>query len=235
MNRSHIKELYFITYIDNLPSILKLGILSRNAAVRKKLNFKDVSEPGVQDRRAGKKIPGTSKALHDYANLYFDAHNPMLSARRSENNNICVLRINKNVLDLKGIVVTDMNAARDCRFMPLEEGLSSLDHDKIYMVHWKDPNNPINEYRQAGIKCAEILVPEYVESRYIIGAYVANHIALDAFIDLSIFKDKSEEVNTAFSRGEERSNTGLPSVFGKEKASKQIFDLEVSIKSGIFF
>ena len=49
------------------------------------------------------------------------------------------------------------------------------------MINWKDPNNWINEYRQAGIKCAEILVPECVESRYIIGAYVANKIALDAF------------------------------------------------------
>lgn len=40
------------------------------------------------------------------------------------------------------------------------------------------------------------------------------------FIDLSTSKNKSVEVNTAFSRGEERSNTSLPSVFGKEKASK---------------
>ncbi len=154
MDKSHIKELYFITYIDNLSSILRLGIVSRKTAVRKKINFEDVSEPGVQDRRAGKKIPGTSKELHDYANLYFDAHNPMLSARRSENNNICVLRINRNVLDSKGIVMTDMNAARDCRFMPLEEGVSFLDHDKVYMVNWKDLDNLINEYRQAGIKSA---------------------------------------------------------------------------------
>ena len=197
MDRNHIKELYFITYIDNLPSILKLGILSRNITIRKKINFKDVSEPGVQDRRAGKKIPGTSKELHDYANLYFDAHNPMLSAQRSENNKICVLKINKDVLDLKGIIVTDMNAARDCRFMSLDEGLSSLDWDKIYMINWKDPDNPINDYRQAGIKCAEILIPECVESRYIIGAYVANRVALDAF--------------------------------------KQVSDLEVEIKSGLFF
>ena len=185
MIRSDITELHFITHISNVSSILQVGIISRNMAIRKKMKFEDLSEPGVQDRRTGKKIPGTSKELHDYANLYFDAHNPMLSARRSENNDICVLRINRNVLDLKGIVMTDMNAARDCRFMPLEEGLFSLDHDKVYMVNWKDPDNPINEYRQAGIKCAEILVPECVESRYIIGAYVANRIALDAFKQIS--------------------------------------------------
>ncbi len=40
------------------------------------------------------------------------------------------------------------------------------------------------------------------------------------FIDLSTTKSK-EVVNTAFSSREERSNTSLPSVFGREKASRQ--------------
>ncbi len=187
MKKSDITELHFITYIANVPSILQVGIISRNMVVRKNVRFEDVSEQGVQDRRAGKKVPGTSKELHDYANLYFDAHNPMLSARRSENNKICVLRININVLDLKGVIVTDMNAARDCRFMSVDEGLSSLDREKVYMINWKDPNNSINDYRQSGIKCAEILVPERVEPRYIIGAYVANKIALDALSGVTDF------------------------------------------------
>ena len=181
MERIDIKELHFITCIENVPSILQIGIISRNKAIRDKVQFEDVSESGVQERRAGKRIPGTSKGLHDYANFYFDAHNPMLSARRSRNDTICVLRIHPAVLNFDGVVVTDINAARDCRFMSVNEGLDSLDRDKVYMVNWKDPNNSINDYRQAGIKCAEILVPECVESRYIIGAYVANEIALNAF------------------------------------------------------
>src|SRR3989338_920346 len=180
MNKDNIKELYFITYIENLTSILELGILSRNEIIKRKLKFKDVSEPGVQDRRINKDIPGTSKKLHDYANLYFDAHNPMLSARRSKNDVICVLRIEKNILDLSGGIVTDMNAARDCRFMPVNEGLYILDKDKVFKVNWKDSNDPINEYRQEGTKCAEILVPECVSPRYIIGVYVANRTAFDA-------------------------------------------------------
>lgn len=161
MNRSDFREPHFITHIENVPSILRLGIVSRNKAVRDKMQFKCIAEPGVLDRRK-KKIPGTSRELHDYANIYFDAHNPMLSRRRAENDQICVLRISRDVLDLSGVIVTDMNAARNCRFMPAREGLDSLNKDEVYMVNWKDPGNPINEYRQEGIKCAEILVPDRV-------------------------------------------------------------------------
>lgn len=185
MNGADIKELHFITYISNIPSIQSAGILSRNEMKRKGMRFKDISERGVQERRADKKIPGTSRYLHDYANLYFDAHNPMLSARRSENDKICVLRIDRDILALQGVIVTDKNAARECWFKPVDEGLPLLDRNEIYMVNWKDPNDWINEYRQAGIKCAEILVPERVESRYIKGAYIANQTALEAFSKVS--------------------------------------------------
>ena len=138
----------------------------------------------MQDRRAVKKVPGTSKHLHDYANLYFDAHNPMLSARRTENDEICVLRINKDVLDLEGVIVTDKNAARECWFKPVDEGLPLLKEDEIYATFWLH-DDYLKQERHKGIKCAEILVPECVESRYIIGGYVANQIALNALQEIS--------------------------------------------------
>jgi len=176
MNRSDIKELYFITYIENVPSILKSGILSHNRS--QSISFYDISESGVQERRATKKIPGTNKNLHDYANLYFDAHNPMLSARRSENDNICVLRIDKAILDIEGIIITDQNAARECWFKTVAEGLPLLNKEEIYATYWTD-NDFIKQDRLKGIKCAEVLVPEIINREYIIGAYVANELAYD--------------------------------------------------------
>ena len=76
MNINDILQLYYITAIANLPSILKKGILSFNQA--ENIHHKSIAEQGVQARRENKKIPGTNTHLHDYANLYFDAHNPML-------------------------------------------------------------------------------------------------------------------------------------------------------------
>lgn len=182
MNRCDVAELHFITYIENVPSILKRGILSHNKSLN--INFHDISESGVQERRVKKKIPGTNKSLHDYANLYFDAHNPMLSARRSKNDEICVLRIKNIVLNIDGVIITDKNAARECWFKTVDEGLPLLNKDEIYATFWTD-NNPIKEYKNAGIKCAEILVPDCVHSDYIIGAYVDNITALNNLCNLS--------------------------------------------------
>lgn len=184
MNRSDVKELYFITYIENVPSILNRGILSHNI-ISRNINFRDISESGVQERRTKKKIPGTNKSLHDYANLYFDAHNPMLSKRRSENDKICVLIINNMVLDIDGVIITDQNAARECWFKTVVEGLQLLNKEEIYTTFWTDNSDPIKEYKQKGIKCAEVLVPDCVHSDYIIGAYVANSVAFDNLCNLS--------------------------------------------------
>ncbi len=79
MNRADVTELYYITAIANVPSILKHGILSHKLAER--LPHDSVAMPEIQERRSNKQIPGAGQ-LHDYANLYFDAHNPMLSKRR---------------------------------------------------------------------------------------------------------------------------------------------------------
>jgi hypothetical protein len=85
VNRSDITELHFITAIENLTSILEHGILSNRRAGR--LPHRSVAMAEVQNRRRDKRIPGAG-LLHDYANLYFDAHNPMLSKCRDQNDTI---------------------------------------------------------------------------------------------------------------------------------------------------
>ena len=183
MNLTDIHELYFITDISNVASIMRHGILSHNEARR--VDHNSIAEQGVQERRQNKKIPGTNKHLHDYANLYFDAHNPMLSARRHLNDSICVLRIKREVLSLDGVIVTDQNASRDCWFKPVSEGLPLLNHSEIFAEFWIHRDDPMEEYRLKGIKCAEVLVPQCVHPANIIGAYVVNDIALDAFSQVS--------------------------------------------------
>jgi hypothetical protein len=155
------------------------GILSHNEACR--VPHMSIAEQGVQERRQNKKIPGTNKHLHDYANLYFDAHNPMLSALRNKNNTICVLRINKDVLLLDGVIITDQNASRDCWFKPVSVGLPLLDKDEVFATFWVNTSDPIESYRLKGIKCSEVLVPKSVPCSYVFGAYVANSTALNRF------------------------------------------------------
>ncbi len=184
MIRADIKELHFITHIGNIPSIKRHGILSQHQVRRKKIGNRDISESGVQERREGKKIPGTKRDLHSYANLYFDAHNPMLSARRKNNSEICVLRIESDILDEIDVIITDKNAARNCWFKTVEEGLPLLEKQEIYARYWTD-DDYLEQERKKGIKCAEVLVPDSVPPGYILGAYVANESALSYFRSVS--------------------------------------------------
>jgi len=184
LERADVKELYYITPIANVPSIMEHGILSHEFS--KKIPHKSIAMQDIQARRKNKQIPGARK-LHQYSNLYFDAHNPMLSRRRDQNNQICILRVDSSVLDLRDVVISDRNAAADyVRFDTVKAGLAALDKDKIYARYWTNANNQYELWEQKSIKCAEVLIPDRVEPKYIMGAYVANQTALRAFKELKI-------------------------------------------------
>lgn len=184
MKRSDITELYYITPIANIPSIMELGIVSYELS--KKLSHRSLAMKIVQTRRKNKRIPSARK-LHEYANLYFDAHNPMLSKRRNQNDEICILRINPSVLDLPCVIISDQNASSHyVRFDKVETGLEVLDKDKIFARFWLHPDNQIKEWDHKSAKCAEVLVPDKIEPKYILGAFVANETALQAFHQLKM-------------------------------------------------
>jgi len=117
----------------------------------------------------------------------------MLSLRRGENASICVLRFRSDVIDLPGVIISDRNAARDwALFKPVTEGLKILDRELLYAAFWLHKEDLIAQDRHKGIKCAEVLVPQKVDSSYILGAYVANEVALTLFQQYS---DLHVEVN----------------------------------------
>lgn len=172
MNREDLSELHYITPIANLASIMQRGILSNRHAA--KLQHQSVAKQEVQDLRAKVRVPG-GRALHEYANLYICARNPMLYKRQSVHQSLCVLRIDASVLDLPGVIITDQNAASDYRrFLPSPAGLSMIDRDMVFAEYWTHPDDQIAEWRHKSIKCAEVLVPDSVDPTYIIGAYVSN-------------------------------------------------------------
>jgi ssDNA thymidine ADP-ribosyltransferase, DarT len=177
MDRDEVKELHFITSIDNLASILRRGILCHNRAER--IEHRSVASAEVQDRRRGKRVLGGS-ALHSYANLYFDARNPMMSRLLYDgHDDLIILRVSTAVLDIPETVVTDGNAAATgARFYPSPEGLKYLDSDLIFARSWADERYwPTKEgfwskEERKRVRCAEVLVPKLIPSEYIEGCYV---------------------------------------------------------------
>lgn len=170
MLRSRVTELHYITPVANLGSIVTHGVLSHNLA--KLLPHVSIADADVQNRRAGKHVP-RGRRLHDYANLYFDARNPMMyTLKKNSDVPLTVIRLDPAVLDLPDSLITDGNAAaRDTRFLPSPGGLDQLKEDLVYAVSWDDQDS-IQKIAKGRARCAELLVPDRVEPRFVLGCYV---------------------------------------------------------------
>ncbi len=169
MKRHELHELHYITPICNVPSILQHGLLSNVRAA--KLKPASVAMQAIQDRRAQVVVPGGRK-LHEYVNLYICARNPMLYKRLDQRDQLCILSVSPNVLALAGVVVTDGNASGDyIRFAAAPAGLQIVNQELTFAEYWTDADT-IQYYRKKSAKCAEVLVPNRVEPRHLLGAYV---------------------------------------------------------------
>lgn len=171
-----VTEFHCIMPLSNIPSVVERGILSYEEA--SKIPHRSAAMHEVQDRRDKKRVPGGLR-LHQYANLYFHARNPMLYKRRLNAPELCVLKVSTEVLSINGVVITDRNAASDwVRFLHPKQW-QLIDLEAIYAADWRHPNNPIAYYRHRSEKCAEVLVPHRVDPGFLTGAYVVNRVAAD--------------------------------------------------------
>lgn len=177
LKREDLSELHYITSIVNVGSILANGILSHNRS--ESIDHESVAMQVIQERRARARVPG-GRPLHDYANLYIDARNPMMYKRQRRHRTLCVLRIDTAVLDLPEVVVTDCNAASDyVRYAPAPSGLAIVDKELAF-AEWWTADDPIEQLRKRSARCAEVLVPDAVETQFILGAYVSCSEGADA-------------------------------------------------------
>ncbi|MFA4944945.1 MAG: DUF4433 domain-containing protein [Lentisphaeria bacterium] len=174
-----VTELHSIMPIANIASVMAHGILSHEKAARS--DHADISLPDVQDLRARTTVPG-GLPLHQYANLYFCARNPMMYRLKGERLRLCVLQVDRKVLDLPGVVLTTGNAASNySRFLPSPAGLRAIPFNDVFADYWTD-DNPIEQMRKKSAKCAEVLVPHCVQLCFITGAYVSDSIDQSALL-----------------------------------------------------
>ncbi|WP_430540925.1 DarT ssDNA thymidine ADP-ribosyltransferase family protein [Roseofilum casamattae] len=54
MSRFNIRNLYYITHIDNLPSVLQRGILSHKTLLQKQVQTKTIYDGNIVNRRSTK-------------------------------------------------------------------------------------------------------------------------------------------------------------------------------------
>lgn len=175
-----VLEFHYITPIDNLASIMRRGILSHNRA--QAYRPKSIAAKEVQDLRKGR-VVRDGRTIHDYANVYFNARNPMMYKRKHLHATLAVLRIEAETLDLPGAVVTDGNGATGyTRFYEPYAGLLQLDGDQMFAEYWTC-DDPVERSRRKWQRCAELLIPDQIPSSLVFGAYVSCDTALSQVVD----------------------------------------------------
>jgi ssDNA thymidine ADP-ribosyltransferase, DarT len=169
-----VTEFHCIMPIDNVASVMQHGILSHERAAR--LQHHSVAMSEIQERRDQKHVPGGLR-LHQYANLYFHARNPMMFKRQDEAPSLCILRVSLDVIDVQGVVFSDCNASTDyVRFLDPSQW-TLLNFDDIYAMDWRHQGDQVAYRLHRARKCAEVLVPHRVEPARLLGAYVVDQVA----------------------------------------------------------
>ena len=174
----NIKSLYYITHIDNLPSIFKQGILSHErieAEGRQSISmFKGRTDAKNNISKRGKIKPQDgSKNLLSYANLLFQPRNPMMYRAIFETgkDKLAVLEVADTVLNEIGVIIADGNAVDELTQFHLGiQGLKNLQQQgKIIQSEWWK--------RCDGSKrkiMAECLVPNCVKPEHIRSVVIAD-------------------------------------------------------------
>lgn len=63
----------------------------------------------------------------------------------------------------------------------MDAGLRVISRERVFARYWTHPGDPYDEMSHKSEKCAEVLVPDRVDAQLIVGAYVANQVALETF------------------------------------------------------
>ena len=118
----------YITHIENLPSILKHGILSHSQVEAKNVPYRPIYDTSIVNNRKEKKTTA-GRSLWDYANVYLQPCNPMMYrvVHEKSRQNLAVVAVRPDVLNGTGVLLTDGNAANGpTRFYQVSDGLKVI-------------------------------------------------------------------------------------------------------------
>lgn len=112
MTRRTIRNLYCITYMDNVPSIVRHGILSHGEIQRMGLAFTAIYDTDIVSRRSQISVPD-GRTLWSFASLYFQPRNPMVYRVAIERgaDQLAVVAVKTNVLARPDVMLANGNAA----------------------------------------------------------------------------------------------------------------------------
>jgi O-acetyl-ADP-ribose deacetylase (regulator of RNase III) len=218
--RAVIRELYYITHIKNIPSILGKGILCHNRIDELGVKYERIYNEDIVSRRKWITVPD-GRSLWSFANLYFQARNPMLYnvICNKSPSEIAVIGVDKNILDRADIFIATGNAAHSqSEILPASQKAKIIptimkEIDKDY---WTEADGSKRKIM------AECLVPELVPAEYVRSIYFGD------------YKTKFT-VQKSFGSPSHISFMYVPQMFFQPIRSKQITSFLSILEGDMFF
>tara|TARA_B100000676_G_C17944725_1_gene768537 strand:+ start:201 stop:773 length:573 start_codon:yes stop_codon:yes gene_type:complete len=154
---------YHVTHISNLQRIADLGLISYTHIQEQRIEYKDISNKSVKQRRS-KIEPIYKRKLHDYVPTYFNPKNPFQYAQEvKEWDQLAILEVSKEIFSSHEFIFTDGNAASgNTRFFNDISLLTELPWETLNSRYWADK---IDGRRQM---CAECLFYPKIERNFIV-------------------------------------------------------------------
>ena len=178
MAKRNIKSLYYITHINNLPSILRHGILSHRQIEKQGIPFTPIYNPEIVASRESRNTP-ERKSLWEYANVYFQPRNPMLYKVLSETDkkDVVIIGISPQVIDTTGAFISLGNAASSLTpITDAEKGLHIISDELWSIINsdwWKTEDGTKRKIM------AECLVPNSISPTQIHSIYATSQLVAD--------------------------------------------------------
>lgn len=177
VDRRQTKNLYYITHVNNIPSILDKGILSHERVERETVEYTRIYDEEIVTNRQHKLAPD-GRSLWSFANLYLQPRNPMLFRVICEKSpdDIAILAIRAQIIQQPGAFVSDGNAASGPTII-YSASQSAKVLPQIAKETQKDWWTETDGSKRKIM--AEVLVPDVIPPDSIEAIYVASHNAKD--------------------------------------------------------
>lgn len=174
MKRPQIKGLYYITHIDNIPSILEKGILSHERIETEEIQYTHIYAEEIVTNRREIQVPD-GRSLWSFANFYFQPRNPMLYRvlHEKSTDEIAIISVRPEILDRADINISTGNAAHSLsEILAAAEGKKAIHQiikDTINVEWWREDDGSKRKIM------AECLIPDSLSPNLIQAIYVATH------------------------------------------------------------
>ncbi len=171
-----IAGLFYITHIENIPSILRNGILSHQRILDENIPFTPIYNEQIVTNRKDILTPN-GKSLWNFTNVFFQPRNPMLYRvlHEKQASEIAIIAIQPTILDRPDIYFSTGNAAHSAsdilHAIELKKEIRHIILDTVDVEWWNDLNGSKRKIM------AECLIPDRVDTDLIQAIYVGSRAA----------------------------------------------------------